>query len=251
MLRAYLVDDEPLALKRLARLLKDTGRVEIAGSTTDPVEALAWLSTHEIDVAFLDIQMPSMTGLELLARLERQPLTVFTTAYDQYALDAFEHNSVDYLLKPIEPPRLIKALDKIERMRRGTEPRPDFSRVLDQVTAALQTATPTRLASRTGERLEFVDLSQVTHFYAQDKLTYAATGSKNYPVDFTIVELEKKLDPRKWVRIHRSSMINLDCIQEIYGWFAGRLLVRLKDGKRTELSVARDRVKVLKERLGI
>jgi len=119
------------------------------------------------------------------------------------------------------------------------------------MTAALQTGTPTRLASRTGERLEFVDLSQVTHFYAQDKLTFAATATKNYPVDFTIVELERKLDPRRWVRIHRSSMINLDCIQEIYGWFAGRLLVRLKDGKRTELSVARDRVKVLKERLGI
>ncbi len=136
-------------------------------------------------------------------------------------------------------------------MRRGMEPRPDLSRVLDQMTAALQTGTPTRLASRTGERLEFVDLSQVTHFYAQDKLTFAATATKNYPVDFTIVELERKLDPRRWVRIHRSSMINLDCIQEIYGWFAGRLLVRLKDGKRTELSVARDRVKVLKERLGI
>ena len=102
-LRAYLVDDEPLALERLRRLLERTGRVEVAGSTTEPEEALAALTADPPDVCFLDIQMPRLNGFEVLARLPSQPMVVFTTAYDQYALKAFSVNSVDYLLKPVEP----------------------------------------------------------------------------------------------------------------------------------------------------
>src|SRR5262245_36528689 len=96
-LRVYLVDDEPLALKRLSRLLRQTGRVEIAGSTTSPSEALEFLSRNSVDAVFLDIQMPEMNGFELLSRLNCEPLVVFTTAFDEYALDAFRVNSIDYL----------------------------------------------------------------------------------------------------------------------------------------------------------
>ena len=101
-LRVYLVDDEPLALKRLQRLLRETGRVEIMGSTTNPDEALTFLKDNSIDAVFLDIQMPQMTGFELLSKLPKEPAVVFTTAFDQYALSAFEVNSIDYLLKPVE-----------------------------------------------------------------------------------------------------------------------------------------------------
>src|SRR5712664_4004467 len=119
--RAFLVDDEPLALKRLARLLKDTGHVEVVGSSSDPQEALREIQSAEIDVLFLDIQMPGMTGFELLSNLDRQPLVIFTTAYDEYALKAFEVNSIDYLLKPIEPQQLERALSKLEMIRRGQQ----------------------------------------------------------------------------------------------------------------------------------
>src|SRR5438132_5274360 len=122
-MRAYVVDDEQLAVERLTRLLQATGRVTIAGSATDPVAALDFLRAHAIDVLFLDIQMPGLTGFELLERLERQPLVIFTTAFDRYALNAFEANSIDYLLKPIEPERLDRALDKAERL--SASPRPD------------------------------------------------------------------------------------------------------------------------------
>src|SRR5438552_7673214 len=118
MLRAYIVDDERLAVKRLTRLLDATGRVEIAGSTTDPEAALAFLQSNAVDVVFLDVQMPGLTGFELLERLESHPLVIFTTAYDQYALNAFSVNSIDYLLKPIEADRLDRALDKLERLTR-------------------------------------------------------------------------------------------------------------------------------------
>src|SRR5581483_823611 len=111
---------ERLAVQRLSRLLEATGRVEIAGSATDPEEALAFLRETRVDVLFLDIQMPGMTGFELLAQLPDPPVVVFTTAFDRYALNAFEVNSIDYLLKPIEPERLEKALDKLARVRQPT-----------------------------------------------------------------------------------------------------------------------------------
>jgi two-component system LytT family response regulator len=252
-MRAFLVDDEALALKRLSRMLSATRRVEIVGSDTDPVEAVQAVLEAKPDVLFLDIEMPEMTGFEMLAKLDPQPMIVFTTAYDRYALEAFGVNSIDYLLKPIEQAQLDRALDKIERMRGGGEPRQEIRELLHRLSAvaALQPEFPARIASRIGERVEFVELSRVTHFFAADKLTYAATSVKNYVVDHTIQELEQKLDPRKFVRIHRATLVNIDFVCDLHAMFAGRMLVRLKDEKKTELTVSRDRVKALKQRLGI
>ena len=256
VMKAFLVDDESLALKRLQRMLAATGRVEIAGTSTDPVEAIEAIVKAKPDVLFLDIEMPGMTGFQMLSKLDPQPLIVFTTAYDQYALEAFGVNSVDYLLKPIEAAQLVRALDKVDRMRGGVEPRPEIQKLLDRLAALAASgggkpAYPDRIASRTGERVELVELARVTHFFARDKLTYAATAAKNYVVDHTIQELEQKLDPRKFVRIHRAILLNLDYVHELNTWFAGRMMVRLKDEKHTELTVSRDRVRALKERLGV
>ncbi|HYP09501.1 MAG TPA: LytTR family DNA-binding domain-containing protein [Bryobacteraceae bacterium] len=244
MLRAYLIDDEELALKRLSRMLKETGRVDIVGESTDPVAAL---ERFEGDVLFLDIEMPGMNGFEFLRALGKEPLVVFTTAYSQYALQAFEVNSVDYLLKPVEPRHLERALNKLDRLHTGAEPRPDLHEILRRLTSTY----PDRLPSRTGERVEFVDLATVSHIYAKDKLTFAATATKDYCIDQTIAELEQKLDPKKFLRIHRSTMVNVDFVQELYTWFGGRMLLKLKSDKKRELQVARDRVKALKERLGL
>jgi two-component system LytT family response regulator len=246
-IRAFLVDDEALALKRLSRMLAATGRTEVVGTRTDPVDAVDAILAAKPDVLFLDIEMPGMNGFEMLAKLDPQPLIVFTTAYDQYALRAFGVNSVDYLLKPIEAAQLTRALDRIERMRGGMEPRPEIRELL----ARLAAAYPDRIASKIGERVEFVELSRVTHFYASDKLTYAATAAKNYVIDQTIQELEEKLDPRKFLRVHRATLVNVDYVHELHTWFAGKMLVRLKDEKKSELTVSRDRVKALKQRLGL
>src|SRR5579864_2305548 len=254
-MKAFLVDDESLALKRLKRMLAATGRVEIAGTSTDPVEAVEAIVKAKPDVLFLDIEMPGMTGFQMLSKLDPQPLIVFTTAYDRYALEAFGVNSVDYLLKPIEAPQLARALDKLDPMRGGAEPRPEVRELLKRITALAagggQPAYPDRVASRAGERVELIELARVTHFFARDKLTYAATATKNYVVDQTIQELEQKLDPHKFARIHRAILLNLDYVHELHAWFAGRMMVRLKDEKHTELTVSRDRVRALKERLGV
>jgi two-component system LytT family response regulator len=251
-LRAYLVDDEPLALERLARLLAETRRVEVIGSTTEPEEAVAALTAAPADVCFLDIQMPRLNGFELLARLPVQPVVIFTTAHDEYALRAFAVNSVDYLLKPVDPEQLERALTKVERLRTsGAFPAADLQALLKNMSAALPPAPayPERIASRLGDRLSFIDLVRVTHFLAEDKLTYGIADGKAHCVDLSIAALEKKLDPRRFVRIHRGTLVNISWIQEVSPLPGGGLNVRLKDAKGTDLTVARDRARGFKARL--
>jgi two-component system LytT family response regulator len=260
MLRAYIVDDERLAVQRLTRLIEASGRVEIAGSTTDPEEALAYLRRHEVDVLFLDIQMPGLSGFELLEQLEQTPVVIFTTAFDRYAIDAFAANSIDYLLKPIEPERLDRALAKLERLS-GTgarRPEGDPSPLRDIRALARELAVQLapgrrleRVASRVGERTTVIEVARVTHFFSKDKLTFAAANGRDHVVDFTMVELEAKLDPRRFLRIHRATIVNVAFVRELDTWVDSGVIVRLKDDKNTELAVARDRVRELKERLGI
>src|SRR5262249_6041714 len=139
------------------------------------------------DVLFLDIKMPGMSGFDLLEQLDSpQPLVVFTTAYDQYALAAFKVNSIDYLLKPIEPGELHRAIAKLERILGGRQGRGNVEKLLKHVRAMVEEREPAylvRIASRTGDRVELIDVSRVSHFYAQDKLTFAATNTKDYALD--------------------------------------------------------------------
>jgi len=248
MFRAYVVDDERLAVQRLTRLLESSGRVEVVGGATDPVDALTFLREHLVDVVFLDIQMPGLTGFELLERLDRDVPVIFTTAYDRYAINAFEVNSIDYLLKPIEAERLTRALDKLERL---AQPAPDVRTLARQLAAELAPARRLeRIASRVGERTTVLDVARVSHFFAQDKLTFAASGGRDHVIEYTLAQLEDRLDSRRFVRIHRATIVNIAFVQELYPGVDGTL-VRLKDDKKTELSVARDRVRDLKEKLGI
>ncbi len=254
MIRAFLVDDEDLALRRLSRMLKETGRVDVRGTSNDPVDAIAWLSSNDVDVVFLDIEMPGMNGFEMLGMLDPQPNVIFTTAYNHYALRAFDVHSLDYLVKPVDGDQLHRALMKMERLGVG-DARPDAADLMKKLSQALATkgtsTYPDRIAtSRVGEKTQYLDLARVTHFFAEDKLTYASTKNKNYMVEHTIAELESNLDPQRFFRIHRATIANLSWVSETDSWFAGGALVRLKDEKATELAVARDRVKGLKEKLG-
>ncbi|MGA2652649.1 MAG: LytTR family DNA-binding domain-containing protein [Terracidiphilus sp.] len=256
---AYLVDDESLAIERLTRLLARFDSIRIVGGATDPAQAIAYLndeSSEPVDVLFLDIQMPGITGFDLLARLNVQPFVIFTTAYDEFALRAFEVNSIDYLVKPIETDQLARALKKLGRLR--PVPKPDWqldsAAVLKQLAASLQVPQPDyprRIASRVGERISFLDLDEVTHFIAHDKLTYAVVNGHRHSVDQTIAELERRLDPARFLRIHRSALVNVDWILEINSWFAGKVILSLKDAQHTQIPVARDRVRSLKSSLGI
>jgi two-component system LytT family response regulator len=168
-LRAFLVDDEPLALKRLARLLEAAGGVEIVGRATDPAKALAQLTEHPVDVVFLDIQMPGLSGLDVAVRLPHETRVVFTTAYDQHALAAFEVNAVDYLLKPVETERLKATLGRLAE-RRGERSEEGLRETLEKLTGQLRGGTHlAHLASRVGERVHLVPVDEVTHVFARDR----------------------------------------------------------------------------------
>jgi two-component system, LytTR family, response regulator len=250
LIRAYVVDDESLAVQRLTRMLEETGRVHVAGSATDPEVALAFLQANDVDVLFLDIQMPELTGFQLLQRLERDPFVVFTTAYDHYAIDAFTVNSIDYLLKPIEADRLDRALDKLQR-RSVPEPVPIRALARELAAQLAPTRRLERLASRVGERTTILDVARITHLVARDKLTFAVVNGREHVVDYTLTQLEERLDARRFVRIHRATIVNTAFVQELFPAVDGGVLVRLKDEPKTELAVARDRVRELKDRLGI
>ena len=253
-MKAFLIDDEALAIKRLHRLIGEHSEIEIIGSSTNPIGAVDEVRRMQPNVLFLDIEMPGMSGFEFVERLgATQPLIVFTTAYDRYALEAFKVNSIDYLLKPVGAAELARAVGKLGRTMRGTESRANVDALLRQMRGVLAEKKPeylVRVPSRVGNRVELVHVANVSHFHAKDKLTFATSGTKEYPLDISISELERRLPARQWVRIHRSTLLNIDAVQELRSWFSGKLLVKLKDG-RTELHVARERVPEVKSKLGL
>ena len=180
-LKVFLVDDEPLAIKRLSRLLNETGKIEIVGQTNEPREALKLIPALNIDAIFLDIQMPELTGFELLQKLKTYPPVIFTTAFDEFALKAFEVYSVDYLLKPIESERLDLAIEKLKKVVSSNGSNSNIEKLLEGV-AKEQEDSITRIASRIGGKVQIIEVSKVAHFFAQDKLTFAKTlDGKEYP----------------------------------------------------------------------
>lgn len=220
--RVFVVDDEELAVRRLARMLEATGHVEIAGTATDPRDAIARI-TDDVAAVFLDISMPEVDGFAVARRLPPGTLIVFTTAHDQHALRAFEVNALDYLVKPVRADALARALDKLARRRGGP-----------------------RITSRVGDRTHVVELDRVTHFQAEDKLTYAVTPDDSYIVDDAIATLEDRHAADGFVRIHRATLVRLTAIAEL---LANPPRVRLRESDHV-LPVARDRVRALKDRLG-
>lgn len=254
---AYLVDDEPLALKRLSKLLLVTGEVRVLGSTTQQDEAVTFLNSHHVDVLFLDIQMPERDGFQLLAQLQVQPIVIFTTAYERYAVQAFEVNSVDYLLKPVGEEQLKRALLKIRRLSESSSAirlRQQLKAVASALADRRETETShfDRITFRIGDRMVLEDPKDITHFWAEDKLTFAATAhGKKYVTDHSIADLGERLRPKGFVRIHRHTLVNVAFISELHRWFGGRMLVSLKDKNKTRLQVSRAQATVLRQQLGL
>jgi two-component system LytT family response regulator len=221
-MKALIVDDEPLARRELRRLLGAVAGIDIAGEAGNIDDARTAIETLAPDVVFLDIQMPGGTGFDLLAQLDRVPRIVFTTAYDQYAVKAFEVNALDYLLKPIEPERLALALQKI---RAGAHP-PEAGR-----DAPLE-----QLFVRDGPRCWFVPLREVSLFTAEGNYVRLAWGRERPLLGRSLTALEEKLDAQRFFRANRAQILNLDFIERVELGEGGRLYVQLRDGPEIEVS---------------
>jgi len=239
MIRALIVDDEEPARERLRRLLGEVADVEVVGEAEDGERAMEQIAALTPTVMFLDIQMPGCSGLEVAASLPAPaPHVIFCTAFDQYAIDAFELNAVDYLLKPVTRARLGKALD---RVRRGTVDAADLQRALHGTTPAA------RFLARKGATYRVVAARDVVCFVSEGGLT-KLHADQHYWMPPTLNDLELRLDPAQFCRISRAAIVNLDAVTEVVPTIGGQGEVRLRDG--TRLEVSRRRFKELTDRLG-
>lgn len=249
---ALVIDDEPLARKRMMQLLEPfSSEIEILGEAGSGAQAVKMIHEMLPDVVFLDIQMPDMDAFEVLHSLrgEDMPLVIFTTAYDNFALKAFEENTVDYLLKPVDPERLATAIEKLRRMIPqvdDTTVPPGFSweklcNLVDMSVLYLQ-----RLQVKVGDHIVFVNIDEVIRFHSEEKYTTVYTVNGQYVIDTPLVELEKKLDPRHFTRVHRSHIVAIDYIAECRKGDAGRMVMVLRDKAATQLVVSRSLVKKIR-----
>lgn len=233
-IRALIVDDEPLARERIRQLLGEEPDVELVGESGDGFEAVDQIQTLRPELVFLDVQMPDMDGFEVLRRVAAAwlPVVIFTTAYDQHALRAFEANALDYLLKPYKPARFKAAVQRARDLladKRASAAARGLLALLDQTPPpAGQLA---RLAVRTSDKVTFVELDQIQTIEAAGKYAVVHVGRENHVLRETMGSLEAQLPPRRFLRISRSVIVNLDHIRELQPMFKGENLVVLKSGK--------------------
>ena len=246
MIRALLVDDEEPARERLRRLLAELGGVEVSGEAGDGEQAMENIATLKPDLVFLDIQMPGCTGMEVAASLAApRPHIIFCTAFDQYAVDAFELNAVDYLLKPVNRARLEKALERVRGEGSRGEGR-DQDGAIDR--AARGGGTPARFLARKGAAFRVVPARDVLYFASENGLTKLQAAGQHYWMQPTLNDLEARLEPSQFFRISRAAIVNLDAVRDVAPSAGGHGEVTLVDGSRLEVS--RRRVTELTERLG-
>lgn len=239
-IRVLVVDDESWARKRLTSLLKSAPDFQVVGECADGEEAANAVMAESPDVVFLDVQMPGLNGFEALEAIEpaRLPLVVFVTAYDKYAIQAFEIHAVDYLLKPFDEERFGKTLARLRRESAMKDSLPDTTN-LQELLKVLRKDRPylRRLGAKSGGRIVFLRTEDVDWIGATDNYVTLHVGRDEHLIRATMNGIEAKLDPEQFVRVHRSTIVNLDRVKELQPWFRGELVLVLKDG--TELTVGR------------
>jgi len=213
--RALIVDDEPLARTRLQRLLRQRGDVDVVGSASDGDEALKKIAALAPDLIFLDIQMPILGGFDVLGEIggSGRPFVIFTTAHAQYALRAFEVHAIDYLLKPFDETRLNESLDRALPMIRGSE-------------------WTTRFMVKSGGRIMFLRADEVTSITSADNYVYLHCNGASHLVRTSLKALEMTLDPKRFVRVHRSAIVNVAAVAELLPRDHGEFEIVLRDGSR-------------------
>lgn len=236
---AIIIDDETLGIKRLRRLLENHKEsIEILAEANNAYEGLQLIEHHKPDLIFLDIEMPGMNGFEMLKKLSFLPKIIFTTAYDEYAIKAFEENSIDYLLKPIEVERLDKSIEKLKRM--SVSDLTPLPLQLDKFMSDLKTKKEVKsIPVKIGDKILLIKTDQISYLKAKDKYVFVVTDeNKEYLTDFTLSSLEEKL-PAPFLRVHRAYMINCDKIKEIHKGFNGSFTLVMKDKNSTKVQTGR------------
>ena len=236
-LRAVLVENEEHSLSRLRRLLLGFPQdIEVIGEAADGPSAVLVIRAQVPDIVFLDIDLPGFNGFRVLEELEQQPIVIFTTAFNQHALDAFKTHAVDYLLKPIDAEAVGRALAKLRAMGFNHG---QFTRALEQLLDSASSRYLTRLACKEGDRTVLVKIGEILYFQADNKYTSVHTISREFLIDTPLIDLERKVNPKDFIRIHRATLVNISWIAEIRRSYDAKMTVLLKDVKGKELAVSR------------
>lgn len=233
MMRVLIADDEAPARDKLQRWLSEQSDLEVVTCAVDGLQAAAAIEQLQPDVAFLDIQMPGVSGLEVAAQLEREraPLIVFVTAFDEHAVKAFDLNAIDYLLKPYDKDRLLRALTRVrERLQDGP------SRAAAVATARTQTNSSDRLLVPEGERLQLIDSSTIDWLEADDNYVHVHTANRKYLLRRTLQDLLVQLGEERFARIHKSAAVNISAVGSFTPLFKGDYEVHLRNGQTLRLS---------------
>lgn len=230
--RTFVVDDEPVARAGLRAMLRAFDWVEVVGEAADGEAAVKGIEALRPELVFLDVQMPGLLGTEVLRRLERPPFVIFTTAYSEHAVTAFELGAVDYLLKPFGPTRLTAAMERV-RSALG-EPAP--ADALERLSGALGGGPISRLFVRTGGALVALPVERVSWFEADGDYVIAHEGSARHFLHLSLSRLDARLDPRRFTRVHRAHIVNLDHVRAFRRDARGNLEAELLDGARVPVS---------------
>lgn len=256
-IKALIVDDEQPARDELAYLLKDFPDLEVAGQGKNGVEAVNLIRDLSPDLVFLDVQIPGTDGFGVIKKLIEKktslPCFIFITAYDHYAVQAFEVNAIDYLLKPIARARLEKALGKVRRVIETKDTtREKIDRLMNMLEKDKQGGQKTKLIVKTGGRLHLVDACEMIYASIEDGVISIVTrdfeGQSNFR---TVEELQASLDPQTFWRVHRSYLININRIKEVVPWFKSSFQLKMDDRKQTEIPVSRAQTRKLREILNL
>ena len=251
-LRALVVDDEPLARQRICTLLSAHDDVAVVGECQNGQEATRALKDGGIDLVFLDIEMPELDGFGVVDALpeHNRPAIIFVTAYNEHAVRAFDINALDYLLKPYDEPRFSAALDRARaQLKLDRDERQEFEqRMMSALSELRGEGYIDRLAVKSGDQIVLVDVNDIDWIEAAGKHVRIHAGSSEHLLREPLQHLQDRLDPRKFARIHRSTIINLDAVQSLEPAFHGEFRVSLKDG--TELTMSRGYRAKLRERFG-
>ncbi len=232
-MRAIIIDDERLARTELRKLLQDFPELEVVDEASNAEEGLQKIESHNPDLIFLDIQMPGKTGFEMLQELDgAAPAVVFTTAYDDYALKAFEVNALDYLLKPIDPKRLSDAIEKIRKAAKA----PTLGGAMATISNNSLLGEHDQVFVKDGERCWFVRLSEVRLFESVGNYAKVFFGANKPLILKSLNALEERLDPKFFFRANRKHIVNLQMIEKVESYFNGGLLLELKGGEKVEVS---------------
>ena len=238
-IRALIVDDEPLARRRIKSLLAHDQSFEVIGECSDGYKAVTSISELNPDLVFLDVQMPAMDGFEVIKTIsaEQMPTVIFVTAYDQYALKAFEVNALDYLLKPFDRRRFQKTLERAKAMIRGLK----NGNVNNQLLSLLddlrrEQNIPDRFIIKSGGRVVFLRVEEIDWMSTVGNYVRLQVGRDSHLMRETMTGMESKLDPVSFMRIHRSTIVNLDRVKEVQPWAKGEYVVIMRDGTRLIMS---------------